>query len=812
MDEKNPKPAIKEPRTTELPMTLIQTAAFCNWQYELQHGKWSKVPINPRTGQHAKANNRDTFGIFDDAVAFMKRKPETGLGVGVFDDLCAIDIDDCVDDQGNLSPLAVDIITSMDAYTEYSPSGNGIRILFTASDFVYDKDKYYIMNSGTSKDGIQLETLNGKQQQLEVYVAGATSKYLTVTGNTLTPGYGLRERKAKLQTILDRYMLRNVKGESSTQKGGSGGTENWQTLLQQALKDDPELRFLYNLEPDQPNRDNSRDDLALLNKLATRLKGDPTAMRKAFQGSPLGQRKKAYREDYLKRTIAKALPAWEESKRKQAEWEANRQQKTIFRQQSNSLLGHDLDRVRNTNTDGGNAIRFCEMFRDDYSFVPEWGWCAWNGKHWETNAKEKPKHAFLKMCNTMMRDALEELKNISSEQKDARAAAEKRYDWAKKTANAARVRDGLNLAQPFLVKEADDFDQNPFDLNTPAGIVDLRTGTIRPHDPKALCTSMTKYAPEKKPHPMWDDFLEYITAGDKDLVEYLQIVAGMAAFGKVFNENVIFAYGTGGNGKSTLFNAIQGVFGTYATTIRPEILMVMKNKSEVSGLAALKGKRYALAAETEEGSRLSSSTMKRMSSTDTINARVLYHEAFDFKPSHTLVLCTNHLPKIGSTDRGTWRRIKLVPFTRCVEQDKPVIPDYAQVLQDAEGGAIMEWVIEGAIKFYEKGFKADEPQAVRDATAEYQEAENWIANFIGECCDVGKGFHEAGGNLYSTYRQWAEDTGEYKRRMNDFAMALEGSGYEKRRTMTGSVWDGIRISQKYKDMKAGFLPVESNLN
>lgn len=808
MTEKTPKPTMKEPRTSELPMTLIQTAAFCNWQYYWKdsEARWTKVPVNPRTGGFAESNNRDTFSTLDDAVAFMKNHPDHGLGVGVFDDLCAIDIDNCVDDQGNPSPLGIDIIATMNTYTELSPSGRGIRILFTASDFAYDKGKYYILNSGTSKDGTQLEPLNGVQQKLEVYVAGATSKFVTVTGNTMTPGYGLRERKNELQSILDKYMLKNAKGakgnDSSTQGAGTRG--NWRTLLQRALKDDADLNFLYNLEPDQPNRDDSGDDLALMNKLATRLNGDETAMREAFLASARGHRGKAFREDYLNSTITKALPAWEESKRKHDEWMAS--------QRNAKVLGDDLDKVRNTNTDGGNAIRFDEMFRDGYSFVPEWGWCAWNGKHWETDSKEKPKHAFLKMCNGMMHEALEELKNIPSGDKDARAAAEKRYEWAKKSANAARVRDGLNLAQSFLVKSADDFDQNPYDLNTPAGIVDLRTGNIRPHDPKARCTSMTKYPPGKQPHPMWDAFLKYITADDEDLIEYLQIVAGMAAFGKVFNESIILAWGTGGNGKSTLFNALQGVFGTYATTIRPEILMVMKNQSEVSGLAALKGKRYALAAETEEGSRLSSSTMKRVSSTDTINARVLYHEAFDFKPSHTLVLCTNHLPKIGSTEWGTWRRIKLVPFVRCVEQDITPIPDYAQVLQDAEGSAIAQWVIEGAVKFYEKGCKADEPQVVKDATAEYQESENWIANFIGECCDIGKGFVEPGSSLYSTYRQWAQDNGEYTRRNNDFAKALEASGYTGRKTMLGRMWDGIRISQKYKDIKAGFTPVEINLN
>lgn len=809
-----PKPTMKKPIIENLPLKLIQSAAFCNWIYYWKdsENRWTKVPINPRSGAWAESNNRDTFATLDDATSSIKRNSEKGLGVGVFDDLCAIDIDSCVDDEGTLSPMAQDIVSVMASYTEYSPSGTGIRILFTADGFTYDKARHYILNAGNSKNGTRLDQYNGEQQQLEVYVAGATSKFVTVTGNTLTPDFDMQNRTAELQIVLDKYMRKDTRdkgnqdsGErkSSTLKVGAAPMGGRATL-DDMLRTDGALRFLYDLEPDGGQRDDSGDDLALMNMLAVRLKGDTAAMREAFLSSARGHRGKAHREDYLQSTITKALDAWEESKRKQEQWAKDHA--------SHADESDGLDRSADDNTDAGNALRFKDMFKGLLCYVSEWGWTVWNGKQWETKAQEKPKYLFLKMCDKMRRDALDSMKAIPSgdENAAARKAAEARYAWAVKSRNAGKIKDALWEAQSLMVKAAEEFDKNAFELNTPSGIVDLRTGSVRPHEPTAYCTSMTRYSPKHGPRPMWDEFLRYVTADDQDLMDYLQAVAGMAAIGQVYYEGLVIAHGIGGNGKSTLFNAIQGVFGSYATSIRPQILMAMKNQAEVTGLIDVKGKRFVLAAETEEGSRLSESTMKRLASTDIISARWLYHDAVTFSPSHTLVLCTNHLPKVGSTDHGTWRRIMTVPFNKRVEDDKPVIRNYSQVLQDNEGGNILAWIIEGAVKFFANGCDIKLPKAVIDATLEYQAAENWISNFITDCCDTGPKHHEFGSVLYSTYQQWAENNGEYKRRPRDFAAALESQGYSKRGTIQGKVWDGLQISQRYKDNQAGFTVLSSN--
>ena len=180
-----------------LPQELKDTGRWCVWRYETREGsaKPTKVPYNPRTGGGAMSNNPSTFTGYQEAVNALERGRYDGLGVGVFDGLCAVDIDHCIAEDGTPSPLAVDITSTMASYTETSPSGQGIRIFFKAAGFTYDKSRYYTMNA---------------TQGLEIYVSGATSKFLTVTGNSgpWAGPFPICERAEALQTILDRYMVR----------------------------------------------------------------------------------------------------------------------------------------------------------------------------------------------------------------------------------------------------------------------------------------------------------------------------------------------------------------------------------------------------------------------------------------------------------------------------------------------------------------------------------------------------------------------------------------------------------------------------
>ena len=182
--------------TDNLPAKLRETGLFCCWRYEQREGadKPTKVPYNPRTGGKAQSTNPDTFAPLAVALAALETGGYAGIGVGVFGSLGAIDIDHCIDAAGQLSELARDVVATIHGYTEYSPSGHGLRILFAVpAEFQYDKARYYI---------------NNQRAGLEVYIAGHTNKYVTVTGNAINPGYPLEERGEQLRAVLEKYMVR----------------------------------------------------------------------------------------------------------------------------------------------------------------------------------------------------------------------------------------------------------------------------------------------------------------------------------------------------------------------------------------------------------------------------------------------------------------------------------------------------------------------------------------------------------------------------------------------------------------------------
>lgn len=198
--------------TNNLPETLKQRGLFCLWQYEERDGRQTKMPYNPNRPQdRAKSNDRSTFAPM--ATAQERAAGFDGIGIGIFDDIAGIDIDHCIDDAGKLSPMAQDIVQTMDAYTEISPSGKGLRILFLAPGFQYDKDRFYIKES---------------KQGLEIYIAGMTNRYLTVTGNTLR-SCDLVDRTQQLQSVLDRYMKRSTE----QQPQGQQSLDSWQYVRMQ---------------------------------------------------------------------------------------------------------------------------------------------------------------------------------------------------------------------------------------------------------------------------------------------------------------------------------------------------------------------------------------------------------------------------------------------------------------------------------------------------------------------------------------------------------------------------------------------------
>lgn len=477
-------------------------------------------------------------------------------------------------------------------------------------------------------------------------------------------------------------------------------------------------------------------------------------------------------------------------------------------------------------SDAGNAQVYVRAYRGLLAWCDALGWLYFNGKHWELN-DHKALDAATIMSEKMLEDARldysfavrreadlkvavadgqqgaeDTLKEVQQEVKEAAAYV----SHAKKSRGVARIKAVIELAKPDMVVKAVKLDADPFILNTPDGLVDLRTGKPRAHSidsPFQWCTKITKVPmcivsseADVEMFTMWYKFLDVITCKDDSLAGFLQLVAGMALVGKVYHEGIIVANGTGRNGKSTFFNALAGVLGDYAGYIDSNILTTDR-QNRGAALATLRGRRLVIAPELEEHQRLSTSTLKKLASTDKLTIERKYHDPEDITPSHSLVLFTNFLPRVGSTDNGTWRRITLVPFTAEIPENESV-QNYADELVEKAGPAILTWMIQGAVDFIRNGCDLTIPDIVAEATEAYRDRENWLENFITERCIKEPNARVGARNLYLEYKDWSSENGEYTRRESDFKTALEGAGYQQITPKNRKTWLGLRLAERYE--------------
>lgn len=372
--------------------------------------------------------------------------------------------------------------------------------------------------------------------------------------------------------------------------------------------------------------------------------------------------------------------------------------------------------------------------------------------------------------------------------------AEKYLAFTMKRRDYKYVTSALNLAKSMLGIKVSDLDKNPNLLNTPEATYNLELGMAgeQPHIPADLITKITECSPGDEGMDIWLEALDTFFCGDIELIEYVQKVIGLAAIGKVYEEFIIIAYGDGANGKSTFWNTIARVLGTYAGKISSDILTMGNKVNAQPEMAELKGRRLIIASEMQEGVRLNTAMVKQLCSTDEIQACKKYKDPFHFVPSHQVVLYTNHLPRVGANDDGIWRRLKVIPFNAKIKGNSD-IKNYADYLYEKAAPAIMKWIIEGAEKVSQSDHKVDDPKCVSDAVAAYREDNDWLGHFISECCDLDDAYEEKSGELYQQYRAYCIQNGEYTRSTTDFYAAIEKAGFSRYKTKAGMRIKGLQL-------------------
>ncbi len=436
-------------------------------------------------------------------------------------------------------------------------------------------------------------------------------------------------------------------------------------------------------------------------------------------------------------------------------------------------------------TDLGNAKRFVKRCGNDVHYCHHTKkWYVWTGRRWAVDDKG----TIYKKAKRVVQSILTEAANIED------AEVRKAYVQHERASEAdSRIKAMVSLAQsegniPVRLK---DFDSNPNLFNLVNGTLDLSTGKLRPHRRSDMLTKISPvaYDPEAK-CPNWLRFLDDITAGNKALQAYLQRCVGYSLTGETGEHALFMLWGKGANGKSTFLEVIRFVLGDYAQTADFASFMASKQQTVRNDIARLNGARLVTATESESGKRMSESVVKQLTGGDTVSARFLYSEHFEFVPQFKLWLATNHKPKIVGADDGIWRRIRLIPFTVQIPKERQD-RDLAKKLK-AEAAGILNWVLDGLRQWLEIGLA--EPDTVTAATSEYRADQDVLQHFIDARCTTGAEKRAKGSVLYAAYKMWAEASGEFIMSERDFANAMSDRGFPRYRIKSERGWGGIALT------------------
>ncbi len=679
-----------------IPSELKMNGLWCGWRLTSK----GKIPFNLATDQYAKSNDETTFSTYPVLLNNIHKywkiengKQIGGIGLGVFRGYSAVDIDHCVDENGNISEMARDIIDFCNSYTEYSPSGTGIRIIFKTQVRI-DKNEYYINNHN-----------NG----LEIYISDNTNKFVSITGNKIS---GDVINEIDITYILDKYMKKGVFN------------------IEKVLQKDEKLAALWNKQAPGSHADESETDMALCCKLAFYLKNNEVEVKRYFEMSPYFQSKDA------------------EHKRK---WFKGYDLETI--RGANNFIGivpaqpittgkkYDLN-------DTGNAHRFIELFGTDlrYNFDNKI-WMVWNGKYWQYDVTESVKNLIEILAERMLFDSnavtdmnekLRIIKNI-----------EHVYSSAGKE---SLLKEARHIAGTPVLNS--DFDKDQYLICTESGIINLKEYSIVPHSREQMISMSTNCEIDREHRPeRFEKFLSEIFAGNEDVIHYVHKALGYSITNSTREQCMFILHGDGNNGKSLLLDIVKTVLGGYGITSKPQLLTESNFGTQNSEeIARLNGKRFCAVEEIKSGDKMDEQIVKSLTSgIGNQVARFLYANSFEFPVTCKFWMATNYEPVIRGNDKGIWRRIVKIPvptdFTGREDKDLR-----EKLLQEVP--QILGWLVEGYEMYQLEGL--EQPDTIKQATADYRKEMDITQQWIDECCECKSSYFERANTLYDNFRAFCQ--------------------------------------------------------
>jgi P4 family phage/plasmid primase-like protien len=416
---------------------------------------------------------------------------------------------------------------------------------------------------------------------------------------------------------------------------------------------------------------------------------------------------------------------------------------------SDRLAAADAQAYRDAQNGSGGEVNeaslaamFTAEHQDHWRYVAAWSqWLHWTGVKWE---HERTLLAFDQARKICQRVAA-----------TLRAAGAKSTKEILKGSTVASV-ERLARADRAHAVTADVWDPSLWHLNTPGGVVDLRSGQMASHDPSMMITKETAVSPSGQCQ-RWLQFLGEITDNDVDLQDYLQRVVGYCLTGLTIEHAMFFLYGTGANGKSVFTSTLSGIFGEFTTVAPMDMLIATQGERHPTDMAGLRGARMVTAIETEQGTRWAEAKLKALTGGDPISARFMRQDFFQYVPQFKLMIAGNHKPSMRSQDEAMRRRVQLIPFAVTIPEAQREL-DLVDKLK-AEWPGILQWAIVGCQMWQALGLKP--PGIVQKATEDYFLDEDAVGRWIADDCMIGVSYSVVFSSLYKSWKVWAEDNGEF---------------------------------------------------
>ena len=755
-----------------VPDELKELKQWCGFKKQTRNGKATKLPINAYTGELGKSNDKNSWADFDSACESIDKFGCDGIGFYFDEPYFGIDIDDVENDINRYfdgdeeENIVAEFIEIMNSYAEISPSGKGIHIIA----------KGELPKGGRRKGNVEMYS---------------EKRFFTVTGNHIG-GYNhiVEDDVGKVKYLHNKYIAggevskKEIKNDDPT-----GNNLSEQEIVDIATKSKTGMRFKLFLQGgwEQFYGSQSEADMAFANDLAFWTNRDYTMMDNIFRRSSLYREKwDAQRDDttYGAMTLEKAInDCTNVFKPKKHDDDFN------LYVESESV--ESIERKQYSYDDTGNAARFYDAYKDvlRYSYTRK-NWYFYNGKIWTLDQEGKVKQLVDEILVKMKKEPIFVSDDIDEE--EAQKLLRRHLKYSRGSNGKTNM---LKETQHLLPVSAESFDRDKHLLNVQNGYIDLKTGKLHDHDKDLLFSKIA--SPEytdKIDCPMWLDFLDQIFDGNQELISYMQRAVGYSLSGSTEEQQMFILYGNGRNGKSVFLDIITEMIGTYTVNIQPQTLMV-KNMSggANSDIARLQNARLVTTTEPNDGMRFDEGLVKQITGGDTVTARFLYGDEFDYNPEFKLWMATNHKPIIRGTDDGIWRRMVIVPFTVQISESR--VDKNLKYKLRREMIAILNWAVEGYRDWLHNGL--NEPKIIEQQRKTYRTEMDVVELFIEECCLRKENEREKASDLYNVYSSWAKDNHQYLMSNTKFGKEMSNK-FQKLKSGT-NYYVGLKLQKEFNN-------------